>query len=439
MNDPVAIENKRLCESTERVPVRETLSAQVVAAPGAAAEALGGKRGLYTAKVSHGNRVNGNRRIYPTEVLAENVKRLQPLLEKGYLAGAVDHVDYDASGNLRDTAVIWRSLEARDDGSVWGQFEVVEGHSRGKDVKALLDAGLAVGVSTMGYGTAHLPSETERQKYGIAEGDQVVVMDGNYELKQADLVSDPSCHDARVAHSEAVESAHKQVEHEAEVAKAARLADAEAVESAQPPVVGGPDEDKQTMSEANKPAETPAQEKPVDLLPQLEAMRAQVKTHVEAVNAMLQALKSCEGVEVPQREVLPAETAEALRAKDAEIAGLRAELAAEKAKVSEKQGDLDRIAAEKADAERQSKAKAKAAELLKDKPAFAAQVNKSVEKRLSDKSFDEAAAEALVAEMVEILESVAVENPAEPRQGFKGSDARPAEEKQDNPMSAIAG
>jgi hypothetical protein len=153
---------------------------------------------LYQAKIAHADRPTLNGRIYPREVLQSNIDRLKPLLSQGRLTGAVDHMDKLASGNLKDTAVIWRSLEMQPDGAVSGKFEIVDGHSKGKDLKALLDAGAAVGISTLGYGTSHAPSPTELAQYGFPAGSNVVVMDANYTLHKADCVDDPSCADAWV-------------------------------------------------------------------------------------------------------------------------------------------------------------------------------------------------------------------------------------------------
>jgi hypothetical protein len=151
---------------------------------------------LITAKVGHVDRATLNDRLYPREVWQANIDRLQPLFAKGRLTGAVDHLGKLNSGNLAESPIVWRHLEIATDGSVMGKYEIVEAHTKGKDLKAQKDAGMAIGFSTFGRGSWHAPSPFEKEKYGLPDDTAVVVMDANYLLTKIDAVDDPSVEDA---------------------------------------------------------------------------------------------------------------------------------------------------------------------------------------------------------------------------------------------------
>ena len=183
-------QNRELCSARgERQLVTDRTRARVTALP--VAEAAAGKK-LYQVRWTQCDRVNANRRIYPREVIQANVDRLKPLLTDGMLSGAVDHEGYLDGGNLRSTCVIWRDLWIEPDGSGVGTFEIVDDHSAGRDLLALVRAGAAIGWSSFGYGSAHDPSDAERARYGLDADTRVVVMDSNYELVAIDAVDRPS-------------------------------------------------------------------------------------------------------------------------------------------------------------------------------------------------------------------------------------------------------
>jgi hypothetical protein len=70
------------------------------------------KTKTYRAKVSHADKVNQNRRIYPEAVWQDQIDRFTPqVLDNGSLAGAVDHPSYFEGGSLKNTCIIWRTLE----------------------------------------------------------------------------------------------------------------------------------------------------------------------------------------------------------------------------------------------------------------------------------------------------------------------------------------
>jgi hypothetical protein len=178
----------------------ELVQSRAEAAGVQASVVAAGAPGRYRAKVGQVDRVNGNGRIYPREVVEAEVRRLKPLLAKGHLGGAVDHVDDRV--RLRDEALLWRDLEVRADGAIVGEFELLD-TARGRDLKRLIDGGRAVGFSTSGRGTTRYTDGEDRRRYAVtperASADPpVVVMKPDFELVAIDAVSDPSVTDARI-------------------------------------------------------------------------------------------------------------------------------------------------------------------------------------------------------------------------------------------------
>lgn len=197
--------NKLLCESKNRIPVWETISATVKRIPNAVAES-DGPTGTnadfqYEAKLFHVDRMNTNNRVYTRKGMQANVQRLQPMLKTGGFNGSVDH----ATG-LKNQVVMWKELHIDPDGSGLGKFTIVPGHTVGEDLRKQIDAGMSVGFSTYGYGSGHTPDADECEEYdipedliGVAPKDGgAVVMNDDYEMVKCDAVDDPSVTDARI-------------------------------------------------------------------------------------------------------------------------------------------------------------------------------------------------------------------------------------------------
>jgi hypothetical protein len=413
----VARENRELLhESRQPVPVGlEFVLTQVEAVE--AAEAKGKK--LYKAKVFHCDKKNQNYRIYPREVMQENVDRLKDLLGQGYLAGAVDHAYW---GNLADTCLIWRSLWIDADGAGYGTFEIIdtEGPGGGINLEKQIRAGLAIGFSIMGYGTGHEPGDSERDKYKLHKDEYAVVMDPNYVLKKIDSVDDPAVHDARLQESRA---------------RASRLrGQPNAGESSgeEPPQRGAQenqnmdiktlDDLKAKLPDVFKLHEAAVTKAAADATA---AADAKLKPFVDAFSETLKVAKDVAGVALPEREVLPAETATRIDTLGGQIKALEAEKASLAATVAAKDATIATFTAEKADGERRAKAQAKLDALLtkdgKDVP-YAALIRADADDRLGDASFTEDKVEAFVtARGKRYADSGLAPAPAQPRKGTSGA------------------
>jgi hypothetical protein len=137
---------------------------------------------------------------------------------------------------------------------------------------------------------------------------------------------------------------------------------------------------------------------------------------VEAINAMLAKLSTAEGIDLPHREVLPAEVAERLTAAEKSVEtskvaveSLKGEHLKEIEKLQAEKAELQKLIdaaqAEKAQADRIGKVDAKAKLVLKDN-AYAGVIDKLITKMAKSPEFTEASVEPFVAEKVAEYEAV---------------------------------
>lgn len=158
-------------------------------------ESAGRRR--YRAKVAHADRPTLNGRVYPRDVLESNIRRLRPLLGKGELTGAVGH-QYADDAALANKCVVHRDLTIDADGSVYSDFELVEGHSKAADIRALLDTGVPLGFSLFGDGSRRPVTAADRARFGLPRDTAAEVMAPDYQISAIDVVDKPAMPDARV-------------------------------------------------------------------------------------------------------------------------------------------------------------------------------------------------------------------------------------------------
>lgn len=431
VNELLLAENKALCEG-KRLGIYEAINRRTdkaiesripsdwkwkeISQPAIArliAEAKAGTAKKWSAYVGEVDRKNGNSRIYPRQVWQDQTDRFTPqVLESGTLSGAVDHLGFLEGGNLKNTCIIWESLSIQDSGMVAAHFVVIADHSQGADFLAQLESGLDVGFSTYGYGTGHEPGEMERTQYQLGEDEYAVIMDRNFELKKIDSVDDPSVAKARIRR------------------EATKPPENTAKESQSPsPRLKGQTENDRKESGDEKPmktlAELQTQFPEVFALHEsakndavktavaaatataVEAAQARLKPLIEGVNALIKACKPVEGVELPQRDVLPAETATQIANLETQLAQAKttSETAVNAANTAKTAAEtkLATIEAEKADLKRKSDAAAKLDSILAGEQYenVSKAIRKAAEKRMGDKAFTAETVEAFVAEKAE--------------------------------------
>lgn len=124
--------------------------------------------------------VNGNRRVYPREVLSREVSRIQEAISARRVFMAVDHPS-SGSAPLKDAGAILTGLtmEGQD---VYFEAEILNTDA-GKVVREIVSAGGQVGVSSRGLGT----TKTESRDDGSVE-----IVENDYQFVTIDFVGEPS-------------------------------------------------------------------------------------------------------------------------------------------------------------------------------------------------------------------------------------------------------
>lgn len=140
-------------------------------------------RGLtkFRGKFQEAEAVNKNKRIYPYGVLDENVKKLVPIIEARGLIGELDHpsdsiVHFEKASHVI-TKLWWEG------NNLMGEGEILN-TPHGKILKALLNDGVRVGISSRGVGN------------GRSDENGILVIGESYKLITFDAVADPSTHSA---------------------------------------------------------------------------------------------------------------------------------------------------------------------------------------------------------------------------------------------------
>lgn len=158
----------------------------------------------FEAVVSEADFLNRNRRIYPETVLFPAFEKLNSLIDQNLAQpGLVDHPGFLDGSSVSDIGVKWEHF--------WFEGKRVIGRGRivptqkGKDLQAAMEAGIAVGFSTRGYGAA--------EEIEAPDGKPARMMK-DFELETVDAVVDPSVFHARVRHftKEETEKMEKELE-----------------------------------------------------------------------------------------------------------------------------------------------------------------------------------------------------------------------------------
>jgi len=131
----------------------------------------------FRGKFQEAEAINKNKRIYPFEVLSENVKKLNECVKHRGLIGELDHptdsiIHFEKASHVI-TKLWW-------DGNVlMGEGEILN-TPHGKILRSLLNDGVRVGISSRGVGN------------GKVNENGVLVIGESYKLITFDAVADPS-------------------------------------------------------------------------------------------------------------------------------------------------------------------------------------------------------------------------------------------------------
>jgi hypothetical protein len=156
-------------------------------------ELAGGKsQTVVKATVAKAGIVNRNGRYYSKEVYQKAVDEAQADMKAGKLIGLLGHPSWDEplKGKPENTAIKWTSLEmSGDDVKAEG---ILVGTTAGKEVAALAEAKVALGLSTNGVGSAKYQKAKELSIEGLDPDTYVAVIQDDYRIATIDVVNDPS-------------------------------------------------------------------------------------------------------------------------------------------------------------------------------------------------------------------------------------------------------
>jgi Prohead core protein serine protease len=131
----------------------------------------------FRGKFQEAEAINKNKRIYPFEVLSENVKKLNECVKHRGLIGELDHPTDSIIHFEKASHVITK---------LWWEGNVLMGEGEilntphGKILRSLLNDGVRVGISSRGVGN------------GKVNENGVLVIGESYKLITFDAVADPS-------------------------------------------------------------------------------------------------------------------------------------------------------------------------------------------------------------------------------------------------------
>lgn len=135
----------------------------------------------FRGKFQEAEAINKNKRMYPYQVLDENVKRLKESIKHRRLIGELDHpsdsIVHFATASHVITNLWW-------EGSVlMGEGEILN-TPHGKVLRALIHDGIPIGISSRGVGN------------GKVNENGILVIGESYKLITFDAVADPSTYHA---------------------------------------------------------------------------------------------------------------------------------------------------------------------------------------------------------------------------------------------------
>ncbi|RMD47051.1 MAG: hypothetical protein D6834_01515, partial [Aquificota bacterium] len=125
--------------------------------------------------------INENGRIYPKKVLEKALNEFKNRIKEGRAVGTIEHPSdgktkaYEISHKITD-------IYMNEQGDVIGEAIVIE-TSKGKELKALLEAGVSIGISSRGFGSMKPVEKDGRTIYEVQE---------DFQLETFDVVYDPS-------------------------------------------------------------------------------------------------------------------------------------------------------------------------------------------------------------------------------------------------------
>lgn len=168
--------------------IQDTMPLKIIKADNVVSEsATGNKRHVIRlgGQFQYADRRNHNGRIYEKGILEHAVKEIQEDINRRSVMGELDHPP-DAKIHLDNVSHLITKLWMEGD-VVLGEIEILEGKRMGQELKALVDAGVTIGISSRGVGDM----ETV-----MHEGEEVLRVLPGYTFVTFDVVAEPSVQDS---------------------------------------------------------------------------------------------------------------------------------------------------------------------------------------------------------------------------------------------------
>ena len=251
--------------------------------------------------------MNRNHRVYTKEAANKAISAIRPMVEEKRIRMLVDHPGFFEGPSLMNAgALLLEVSDVKEDGYAYYKAQILD-TDVGKNLKAILDAGSPVGVSTRGY----VPSEDgcEEKDWLDSEGNKhKAEYIKDWVLESVDFVDDPAVLDTEIymkLHTESLKRRNV------------------------PMTVKTVDEMKSEYPELCKTlAESAIADTKTEFETKVTELESQVKTVTDSANAKSEALnKLVEAVrEIDPDKFNVIQESEAIKAKDSEIAELNTKL-----------------------------------------------------------------------------------------------------------------
>ena len=102
--------------------------------------------------LSRADEVNGNGRVYPLKIWQREIEKLQPALREKRVLGAADH-PADGNSKIEDCAILWERIFLDVDGKTTIGEGTILNTQKGRDLRALVEAGAMVDISSRAWGS----------------------------------------------------------------------------------------------------------------------------------------------------------------------------------------------------------------------------------------------------------------------------------------------
>ena len=141
--------------------------------------------------------MNRNKRVYTKDAANKAISAIRPMVEEKRIRMLVDHPGFFEGPSLMNSgAVLLELSDVQDDGYAYYKAQILD-TDVGKNLKAILDAGSPVGVSTRGY----VPTEDgcEEKDWVDSEGNKTKAeYIKDWVLESVDFVDDPAVLDTEI-------------------------------------------------------------------------------------------------------------------------------------------------------------------------------------------------------------------------------------------------